>query len=232
MPGTFLYKNRFELNAALGSGTLVNGPLLTDLVAANNEGSSEEIEVLRNKLVSRKQFVTVVNVSEEELKKHVNLRSAELAGFVKDSDWTLQAEGIEMNFDTPSPAFLLSPMNYDLKPTGYLDGEKTDVLRANGAMAGVFVPAGKHTVVLHVDHDWYTIAALLQVALLVSLVGLFWWGGRRPRSQGPSSPADANIAMQDAALGEGMKSPGNKLLPGAGVATLNDVTSMAHLGTG
>ena len=203
LPSQFMYKNRFDLNAGVGSGTLVNGPLLTNIVAVNNDGCSEELDTLRDNLVSRKQFVTVVNGPLDVLQR--NFIPLTAARFLENcTDWTLGPSGIEIHCDAPSPAFLLTPMNYDLKPIAYLDGEKAQILRANGAMAGVVVPTGKHTVVLRVGHDWYTVFLAIQVALTILLPWLFWRGARGSRPQSPPSPTDVPGTTLNATVAAGV----------------------------
>jgi hypothetical protein len=179
-PSVFLYKNRFELNRRMGANNMITGPLLTNVLVADDAGNSHEMVTLFN-VLSHKQFVTVVNSPRNVLERHVSPSNAER--FVKNCEWTLRPSEIEMRFDAPSPAFLLTPMNYDLKPSAYLDGERAEVWRANGAMAGVLVPAGQHTVVLHVNHDSYTILLAVRIALQLSLLWLFWRGARGSRPQ-------------------------------------------------
>jgi hypothetical protein len=86
---------------------------------------------------------------------------------------------IELRTDAPGPSLLLLNDKFDPAWKATVDGQSTEVLRANFLMRGVEIPAGKHTVVVRYEPRSITLtmsatATSLGVGLCLLLVVLHW----------------------------------------------------------
>lgn len=68
-----------------------------------------------------------------------------------------------------------------------VDGQPSQVVRANGIFRGVLLPAGEHTVRLVYQPDSFRLGALISICTLALSIALWIWAGREPKKQRPSS---------------------------------------------
>ena len=69
-----------------------------------------------------------------------------------------------------------------------IDGHTAPVLRADGFVQGVPVPAGVHNVVLTYDAPGLRLGELLSMTTIAGLLAGGWWFNRRAR-QRPAAPS-------------------------------------------
>ncbi len=103
------------------------------------------------------------------------------------SEFTLRTHGIDIATTSAKSSLLVTPMNYDLDIDATLNGKPAAVLRVNGALAGIPVPAGKSSVSLRVKPDIYPWIFYLHalVQLIAAGMIIYLLAGTRMASQSP-----------------------------------------------
>ena len=100
------------------------------------------------------------------------------------------SRGLMVMVSAPGAALLVPPLNYDLRPRAFLDGEEVMVARVNGALSGVFVPEGIHSVSFRIPWDIYWPLVWIQWLLYVFLAAFFIVGARRERNRDEMGRSD------------------------------------------
>jgi len=83
---------------------------------------------------------------------------------------------IEYNFNASSPQFaIFSEIYYDMGWNAYIDGNKTPYVKADYALRGMSVPAGKHTIKFVFEPSTYkkgvTISLVSSIVVLILILG-------------------------------------------------------------
>lgn len=103
-----------------------------------------------------------------------------------------RAGSLSVSTDEPVAGVLALPEQVDPGWTATIDGAGVDVVPVDGFLAGVVVPAGRHTVMLSYRPDTWPVAIVLSLLGLAGLVALVVLGLRgRPDARGDAGPADA-----------------------------------------
>ena len=80
---------------------------------------------------------------------------------------------IAVAVDTPSDALLVTAENYYPGWVARIDGEAAPIVKVDGALRGVTVPAGQHDVIFSYEPRSFTIGAVITVTTLLVAVLLF-----------------------------------------------------------
>ncbi|MGN6031794.1 MAG: YfhO family protein [Thermomicrobiales bacterium] len=88
-----------------------------------------------------------------------------------------EPEAITVQATLNAPGLLVLSEVYDKGWNAYVDGEKTPVLKTNGALRGVALPAGEHTVVFRYEPREVTIGLLITGIAAVAMLAAFALAG-------------------------------------------------------
>ncbi|MGB3307687.1 MAG: YfhO family protein [Thermomicrobiales bacterium] len=95
-------------------------------------------------------------------------------------------EKITIQARADAPGLLVVSEIYDKGWKAYVDGKRVDLLQTNGALRGVPLPAGEHTVELRYEpvelRAGMAVSGVAGVAMLVSFAGAGWYAWRRPKA--------------------------------------------------
>lgn len=119
-----------------------------------------------------RQFVTVTNKTEAK---------------VTSQRWT--AHEIEMEVEATEPSVVVLSQAYYRPWQAFVDGARTQILRANYAFQALQVPAGRHTVRFVYKDSLFALGAVISlVTLAAAVVGVFWTWRLSNRVSGDSTP--------------------------------------------
>ena len=97
-------------------------------------------------------------------------------------------EKVEAKVQTTSPGLLIFTDAYYPGWRAWVDGEETEVLRANHLFKAVAVPAGEHVVRFEYRPRSLFIGAVVSIATVLTIMGLgVFWGARQWRCHGSSA---------------------------------------------
>lgn len=94
---------------------------------------------------------------------------------------------IRLTANAQRPSLLVVSESYYPGWHATLDGQPVQILRANYLSQGIVVPAGQHTIEMKYEPDSFRNGALLSVAGLLGLAGLFIWARRKPTQKATAS---------------------------------------------
>ena len=72
-----------------------------------------------------------------------------------DVESRVDYDGIRLSINVPENSLLVTPLNYDIGATAYIDEEKVDIWRVNSALCGVLVEKGVHFISFSIERDSY-----------------------------------------------------------------------------
>ncbi len=101
-------------------------------------------------------------------------------------------EHVEVETETPAPAYLVLGDTFDPGWTATIDGQRAPIRPAWVAFRAVFVPGGRHTVVFHYCPAGFTTGLILTVVGSLAAFGMMAW----PHRLAPLSPAHAVLAWR------------------------------------
>ena len=161
----FQYKNRHKLYHTCPEAIPTGAYLTTDIITVDG-GEAEELgKICSNLTMGSGQIVINMPIG-EKFEPGPKIRR-------KPCSATVDFRGLSVPVDTPEYALLATPLNYDLSPRAYLDGEEVPVVRINGGLSGVFVPGGDHQAEFKIPWDIYWPLVWIQWLLYIFLAGFF-----------------------------------------------------------
>lgn len=171
-PSLLQYRNRMWLNELQQKGCLKGvipaAPVLTTNVKSHAGAGDEQIAALLNGKGLTGGAV-VANIPESILP---SIGSPAYRGENDHVDQQLHYDGADFRVTNRVRALLVTSVNYDLGLDVSVDGKPEPVWRVNGALAGVLLEPGRHTVELRLRNDGYTYALQAHLAIIVATVVL------------------------------------------------------------
>ena len=113
---------------------------------------------------------------------------SQLPGGSKDavSVTSSRPEVVTVKATSAASGMLVLSQIYEKGWHAYLDGKRVDVLKTNGALQGVALPAGEHTVEMRYEptelRAGVIISGVAGIAMLISFAGSGWFALRRPKA--------------------------------------------------
>ncbi len=117
-------------------------------------------------------------VLDKSFEKTIQQPAPDSTAFIKLVKYTNDAIEYNTNAATPQIA-VLSEVYYPYGWNAYVDGKKTDYLKANYFLRGIAVPAGNHKIEFKFEPETYftgrTISYIVSIILLVLILGTIAW---------------------------------------------------------
>ncbi|MCF7811237.1 YfhO family protein [bacterium] len=154
--GVYVYRNPGELPRArlVGKYQVVEDLDATINKMINGDWEPAQMTILQN----------------EPLLKPVN----DYQGTAKIVNY--QAEHVEIKVNIPKPKLLVLADSY--YPSGwkaFVDGKKTDIIRADAVLRAVAVPSGEHTIEFIFKPKWFYVGLWVSLISVIGLIGLIIW---------------------------------------------------------
>lgn len=167
---------------AFGNAWLVEGVKIVP-------GPNEEMLALND--TDLRDSVIVEEIYKDQIKQNPHYDSSASIRLVHNEN-----DEIEYEFESASPQVaVFSEIYYPRGWNAYIDGQKTDYFRANYALRGMYLPAGKHKIEFKFEPASFKIGEAITVAttiltILILLIAAFFYF----RRESPSSKQEPDTA--------------------------------------
>lgn len=123
--------------------------------------------------------VAVIANEPQHQKESLRLRGDQKATFINGDEQEVRvvafdANKIKLDVEVKDKKFLVYNDAYHSEWQAKIDGQLTEVYRANIAFKGIWIPAGRHTIVFWFGSPWRYV---LNYALIIIFGGVFGWYG-------------------------------------------------------
>ncbi|MFC1599713.1 YfhO family protein [Patescibacteria group bacterium] len=103
-------------------------------------------------------------------------KAVEILKPLEISEIQYDLQGIQLEVESDEMGFLIVNDTYYPEWKAYIDGEKTEIIKTNGLVRGIFVPEGRHTVIFAYQPVYFyvgLVVSLVTFLLMLVIVG-FW----------------------------------------------------------
>ncbi|MEA1928791.1 MAG: hypothetical protein U9N73_11355, partial [Candidatus Auribacterota bacterium] len=161
----FQYKNRHRLYHTCPEA-IPTGTYLTTNTITVDGGEEDELEKIRLILTMESDQTVIDTPMKGMIQANKQIKNLPCPA-------TANSRGLKVRVSAPGAALLVTPLNYDLGATAFLDDEETPLIRVNGALSGVVVPKGYHRVSFIIPWDIYWFLVWIQWVLYL-FIALFF----------------------------------------------------------
>lgn len=158
---TFMYKDRFQLNHDCGHSIPTSAFITTNYVTSD-KGIAQE-RAIACEAVNQQAVVT--NIPEHLLPGTDSTRAV-----LDIISGQLHPRGISYSAFAPRPALFVSEVNYSLGAEAFIDGRHAQTWRVNGALSGLLLPPGQHSITFKKSAPIYIVIVCIQTLLYIGII--------------------------------------------------------------
>lgn len=158
---TFMYKDRFQLNRDC-SHAIPTSAFITTNYLNINRGIDQE-RALACEAVNQQAVVT-------NIQEHLTPEPNSPRAVLNMMSGKLHPREISYTVLAPLPALFVSELNYSLGSQAFVDGKHVQTWRVNGALSGLLLNQGQHSITFKKSAPLYIIIVCIQTLLYIGII--------------------------------------------------------------